>query len=98
MQGCRFTFCGNWLMWRDELIAKGTVVPGGVRQPLIERQRRWEQTPLEDGAGTRHSTWSCANVMRRACAELPSADVDRRRLEPDDDLDSREQLELANRP
>jgi hypothetical protein len=50
----------NWLVWRDELIANGTVVPDELRPPLLERQRRWEQTPLADRGG--HSPFDL--VMR----------------------------------
>lgn len=50
----------NWLVWRDELIATGTVVPDELRPPLIERQLRWEQMPLEDSGG--HSPFDL--VMR----------------------------------
>jgi hypothetical protein len=50
----------NWLVWRDELIANGTVLPDELRPPLLERQLRWAQTPLEDSGG--HSPFDL--VMR----------------------------------
>lgn len=37
-----------WLLWRDDLIRSGEVVPARVRALLVERQREWERTPHPD--------------------------------------------------
>jgi len=35
----------RWLLWRDEVIAAGQVLPAEVRGELIRRQRAWELAP-----------------------------------------------------
>ena len=41
----------RWLIWRDEVIAAGTVAPDDVRKALGERQRAWESTPHKGCGG-----------------------------------------------